>query len=121
MRTPISYGAITPLLYVTGMPQRWAWVAVDDDVRVRMSWGFRADIPRTAVVGARAWKGRRPLSIGVHGWRGRWLVNGSRKGLVVIDLDPPQRARVCGLPVSLRELVVSVEHPDDLVAALTPV
>ena len=84
-----------------------------------MAWGFSADVPRSAIADARRWEGRRPLSIGVHGWRGRWLVNGSRQGLVVIDVDPPHRARVAGVPVSLRELIVSVEHPDDLVAALT--
>ena len=120
MKTAISYGAITPLLNVTGLPQRRAWVEVDgDEVRVRMSWGFSADIPRSAVRSVRPWSGRRPLSIGVHGWRGRWLVNGSRDGLVVVEIDPPQRARVAGVPVSLRELIVSVEHPDALVAALT--
>lgn len=119
MRTSISYGAITPLLIVTGMPQRRAWVEVDEEtVRVRMAWGFSADIPRAAVLSARPLEGRVPLSIGVHGWRGRWLVNGSRSGLVVVDIDPPQTARVGGVPVSLRKLTVSVEDPDDLVDAL---
>ena len=120
MRTSISYGAITPLLVATGMPQSRAWVEVDDaTVQVRMGWGFSADIPRTSVSGARLHEGRTPLSIGVHGWRGRWLVNGSRSGLVVIDIDPPTEAKVCGVTVSLRELVVSVDEPEELVAALT--
>lgn len=119
MRTSISYGAITPLLIATGMPQSRAWVEVDAaTVQVRMGWGFAADIPRSSVTDARLFEGRTPLSIGVHGWRGRWLVNGSRTGLVVIDIDPPIRARVCGVPVSLRELIVSVEDPEALVAAL---
>jgi len=120
MRTSISYGAITPLLIATGMPQRRAWVEVDDDtVQVRMSWGFSADIPRSSVTGARMLDGRTPLSIGVHGWRGRWLVNGSRMGLVVIDIDPPTKAKVGPVTVSLRELTVSVDDPEELVAALS--
>ena len=119
MRTSISYGAITPLLIATGMPKSKAWVEVDDHtVQVRMSWGFSADIPRSSITGAREFEGRTPLSIGVHGWRGRWLVNGSRIGLVVIDIDPPTTAKVGGVSVSLRQLIVSVEDPEALVAAL---
>lgn len=120
MRTSISYGALHPLFRVTGMPPRSAWVEVDDErLQVRMGWGFSADIPRSSIAAARPLEGRRPLSIGVHGWRGRWLVNGSRSGLVVIDIEPAERARVCGVPVSLTELTVSVGDPDGLVAALS--
>ena len=50
--------------------------------------------------------------------RGRWLVNGSIRGLVRIDLDPPAPGRVCGFPVKVRELIVSVVEPDGLVAAV---
>ncbi len=57
-------------------------------------------------------------SRGAHGWRGRWLVNGAGDGLVVIDISPPARARVTGVPVRLRELTVSVEDPDALAAEL---
>lgn len=120
MRTPISYGALHPLLRVTGIPPSRAWVEVDDEtLRVRMGWAFRADVPRASITAARPLAGRRPLSIGVHGWRGRWLVNGSRSGLVVVDIEPAERARVCGVPVSLTRLTVSVENPDGLVAALS--
>jgi hypothetical protein len=37
---------------------------------------------------------------------------------VRIDLSPPARARTLGVPISVRELTVSVEDPDGLVAAL---
>ena len=37
---------------------------------------------------------------------------------VTIDIDPVVRAFVCGLPVRLRQLRVSVETPDELIAAL---
>jgi len=120
MRTSISYGAVRPLLNLTGMPQRGSWVEVDDQtVRVRMGWGFSADIPRSSIVAAGPHVGRTPLSIGVHGWRGHWLVNGSRSGLVDIDIEPAERARVCGVPVSLTRVIVSVEDPAELVAAIS--
>ena len=56
--------------------------------------------------------------IGVHGWRGRWLVNGAANGLVAVEIDPPACARVLGVPVRLRYVRVSVQDPDALVAAL---
>ena len=56
--------------------------------------------------------------IGVHGWRGRWLVNGAATGLVAITVDPAVRAWAVGVPVKLRELTLSLEDPDALVGAL---
>jgi hypothetical protein len=38
---------------------------------------------------------------------------------VAIDLEPVQRGRVTGFPVRLRRLMVSVEDPDGLRAALS--
>lgn len=58
------------------------------------------------------------LTRGVHGWAGRWLVNGAGEGVLAIDLDPTQRARVAGFPVRLRQLLVSVEDPAALTRAL---
>lgn len=71
----------------------------------------------TSVASAKLHEGRTPLSIGVHGWRGRWLVNGSREGLVVITIHPTAKARVVGIPVSLSQLTVAVEDPVGLVSA----
>jgi hypothetical protein len=61
--------------------------------------------------------GGRPISRGVHGWRGRWLVNGAGRPLVGIDLDPAPRAYVTGFPVRLRRVVVSVADADALIGA----
>jgi hypothetical protein len=85
---------------------------------VHLGWGFRAVVERSSVRGAKRLEGR-VYGWGAHGWRGRWLVNGSSKGIVVIAIDPPARARVIGWPVRLRELAVSVELPDELIAVLT--
>ena len=82
-----------------------------------MGWAFRARLPRASVLSAERWPGRTP-SRGVHGFNGRWLVNGSGKGLVSIRLDPPQRAFAVGFPIRLRELIVSVDDPPAVLAAL---
>jgi len=62
---------------------------------------------------------QKPLSRGVHGFAGRWLVNGSGQSIVGINLEPRQRGYVLGLPVRLRNLLVSVEEPAGVMAALT--
>ena len=87
------------------------------ELRVRMGYGFRARLPVAAVRSAAPDRAR-PLGIGVHGWRGDWLVNGSTRGIVRLQLAPEQRARVLGFPVRLRVLRVSLEQPEALLAAL---
>jgi hypothetical protein len=113
------YGALRPLMTGLGMGPGLSSIELDGDVlRVRMGWSFRTAIPTHQITDARTVEG--PVGgIGVHGWRGRWLVNGTTTGLVAITVDPPVRARAVGLPVHLRVLTLSVEDPDALVAALT--
>jgi hypothetical protein len=60
------------------------------------------------------------LSLGIHGWRGCWLVNGSFAGIVTMDLDPTQRAKVAGLSVRMSQMRVSVQSPNELIACLAP-
>ena len=121
-RMPIAIGRyVRPILLLAGFRPRSCWIDVGpDQLEVKMSFGFHATFPRSAVQAARVWHGRRPISIGVHGWGGRWLVNGTRENTVIIDLSPTQRARVLGFPVRLTQLLVSPEQPDDLVAAIQP-
>ncbi len=88
-----------------------------DKVRVRMAWGFRAEFPRSAVRSVTSYD-RTPLSRGIHGWAGRWLVNGSGGGVMSLILEPSQRGYVLGFPVRLRNLLVSIEDPSGLMAAL---
>lgn len=89
----------------------------EDHVQVRMGWAFRSAFPRRAVAAAREHTGF-TLSRGVHGFAGRWLVNGSARGILEIDLQPDQAARVMGVPVRLRQLMVSVEDPERLAKEL---
>jgi hypothetical protein len=106
------------LMTPMGMGRRRSRVRIDDDtVHARMGWAFRATFPPSAVAATER-PARAPLSRGVHGWRGSWLVNGAGRPLVDITLQPVQRARVCGFPVRLSHLIVSVDDPGGLVEAL---
>lgn len=106
------------LLVAAGLGRRWSRVTVEEDrVIVAMSYAFRSTIDRSAIRSISVWKGR-VMGWGVHGWRGRWLVNGSSHGIVVLGIDPPARARTLGLPVRLRELAVSLEDPSGFAAGL---
>ena len=106
------------LSVIGGLVPRWSRVAIDGDrVSVRMSYAFSSEFPVSAVRSVTPWTGR-VWSWGVHGWRGRWLVNGSSHGIDVLQLDPPVRARVLGIPLRVRELAVSLEDPAGFAAAL---
>ncbi len=115
----IRYGVFRPLLSVLGGGPGFSGVSLEGDrLRARMGWMFRAEVPRTSITGAERHRGL-VGGIGVHGWRGTWLVNGSARGVVSIHIAPPARARVLGVPVKLRTLQVSVEEPEELLAALS--
>jgi hypothetical protein len=93
-------------------------VTIDGDrVVVQMSYAFRSTIDRSAIRSVSPWSGR-VWGWGVHGWRQRWLVNGSSHGIVVLAIDPPARARVLGIPVRVRELAISLDDPGGFTAAL---
>ena len=101
-----------------GLTPRGSWVEVGDGrLRARMGWAFALEAPLESVRFAQR-DSRRVWSWGVHGWRGKWLVNASSSGLVRIDLSPPARARSGPVPITVRELTVSMDDPDGLIAAL---
>lgn len=113
----IRYAApLKPLLMAMGMgPDQSGIEVTSDEVRVRMGWAFRVNIPIRDV--RLAERSARPiiLGYGVHGWAGRWLVNGSGKGVVRIEIDPAARGSVMGIPVRLATLLVSVAEPKRLI------
>lgn len=90
----------------------------DDTLHVKFGWGFRAAIPLSSIVNAEQ-NHDRVYAWGAHGWRGRWLVNGSSKGIVELTIDPPTRAHVMGAPITLKTLWVSVTEPEALIEACT--
>ena len=53
-----------------------------------MSWAFRAKFPKSAVMEVVNF--RPVVSVGVHGWRGRWLVNGANRPIAVVRLSEPR-------------------------------
>ncbi|MGW4652460.1 hypothetical protein [Kitasatospora sp. NPDC004289] len=108
----------TPLARATALPPSRSTVTVDHDtVHVRMGWAFRARIPLASITSAVP--DRRPVTgWGVHGFSGYWLVNGSSRGLVSLTVEPPARCRVTGLSLRLRELRISLDHPEEFLALL---
>jgi hypothetical protein len=117
-RIPIRYSKpwswLLPLL---GLPRNFSYLEIDGDtIRVRMSWAFRARFTRGDI--STVGKHRPVVSIGAHGFRGRWLVNGAHRPIATVKLALPGRARVLGFPVRLRELLVSVDDVAELERAL---
>ena len=121
MRFSIPYSRFSGLvLRLLWMGPRRSLLRVDErDLRVRMGWAFRARIPRSTIVSARA-AGPPPWTwgVGVHGWRGRWLVNGRRSPTVVIEMTEPVPARVGPFRSGLTCLQIGVDDPEALTAAL---
>lgn len=106
------------LLGALGLGPRHSSVVVgDDEVTVRMGWGFSAAIPRESIVSVGADDGR-VWGWGVHGWKDTWLVNGTSRGLVKFTIEPATRARVCFIHLDLRVLRVSVADRDTLLSSL---
>ncbi|MCX5214032.1 hypothetical protein OG689_33015 [Kitasatospora sp. NBC_00240] len=107
-----------PIAVCCGMgPARSGAEIVGEVLKVRMGWAFRAGIPLSSIAAARADSG--PVSgWGVHGFGGRWLVNGSARGLVVLRVEPRCRVTAALVPVRLRELRLSLERPEEFLVAL---
>ena len=113
-RIPIKYSKAWAWLLTLGlMPRSLAYIEIDGDtIRVRMSYAFRARFTRGDI--STVSTHRTVVSIGVHGWRGRWLVNGAHRPMARITLALPANARVVGVRVRLRELLVSVDDVAEL-------
>ena len=118
-RFPIRFDAAYRMLSTALLiPPSKSFVELDEEeVRIRMAWAFLARFPRSAIGSVTSYD-RKPVSRGVHGWAGRWLVNGSGEGIIAISLKSSARAHLLGFPVQLRELLVSVEDPEGLMTAL---
>jgi hypothetical protein len=119
-RFPILYSGINAKLFpLLALPRSSAYVELDDDsLRVQLGWGFTARIPRRSISAAQRGPDVAGITAGAHGWRGRWLVNGSRRGIVRLDIEPPVRAWTLAIPVRLSQLLVSLEDPEGFLTAL---
>ena len=61
-------------------------------------------------------------TIGVHGGRGRWLMNGSYNGLVELAIEPPcytsRQPSTLFLRSKVSSLTISLIDPDGFIAAV---
>lgn len=117
-RFPIRFRGASHLMAAVGMvPSRCSVDLADGRIHVRMGMWFDLEAPRDTVTAAEL-DTDRVYGWGVHGWRDRWLVNGSSQGLVRITFAPSQRAWMGPVPLRVRVLRVSLDDPDGLLAAL---
>jgi hypothetical protein len=118
MRFDIAYGRVAPLLKAVAMSSKSAYAELDDDtLTVKMGWSFSAKIPLESITAIEALD-TKVISIGVHGWRGRWLVNGKGDQLVRITIDPSVNAKAVQYPVKLKVSSLSLDDVDGFVAAV---
>jgi hypothetical protein len=83
-----------PLSVPLGMRPKHSEVrVVAGTLHVKMGWAFDAHIPLASITSAEA-TNTRVFAWGVHYSGGRWLVNGSGKGLVVLTIEPPAQEEV---------------------------
>jgi hypothetical protein len=117
-RIPLRFGRLGPLLWALGMSRRSSYLEVGSEtLTVRGGLWFSARVPRTSITALEHGPDR-PWSIGVHGWRGTWTVNGAASPIARLTIDPPAAARTLGLRVGLRVLELSVDDPAALALAL---
>lgn len=115
-RYDISFGALRPLLSLLGLGPGFSYVESDGaELHVKMGSGFTARIPISSIHAVVPYEGK-SMSIGVHGFAGRYLVNGKASEIVTIEIDPRAKARLMGVPVKLRYLSVSLDTPGKFVA-----
>ena len=105
-----------------GRDPRLGGVAVGATMlRVRMV-DFRLDVPRSSVRSATRSEHQIRGTIGVHGRRGRWLVNGSHDGLVELAIEPPcytpRQPSTLFLRSKVSSLIISLVDPDGFIAVV---
>jgi hypothetical protein len=108
---------LTPVL---AGPRHSGVTAGQDEVVVEMGiggWAFRARVPRSSITAVERVEAR-VASRGAHGWRHQWLVNASSRGLVRITIEPRARARCLVFPISVGELIVSLDDPDAFIGVV---
>ena len=110
--------ALLPLFFVLRLNAACSSIRVaDGELAVRMGWAFSARVP-LARVRAVAPDGGFVGGIGVHGFGSSWLVNGSHRNIVRVEVPDGAPARVCGVPLTLRVLRIGVAERDAFVAAV---
>jgi hypothetical protein len=91
------------------------------ELRLRMA-DFKVDVPRSSIRRVARSSFETRGTIGVHASHGRWLANGSARGLVEITIDPPVSTErsLSSLfrRMTVNALIVSLVDPDGFIAAV---
>jgi hypothetical protein len=99
-----------------------SYIEVDgENIIVRMGESFFVSFPVSTL--RQAGLDRSPAwAWGVHGSKGTWLVNGSRKGIVSLWVDPPAQAEIAAgdlrSSVELKKLRLSLKDPKEFLRAI---
>ena len=90
--------------------------------RVLVRWGpvFTLDIDRSNITGVRVMRPSTWAGIGVHWWKGAWVVNGRFGEAVELTLNEPVKGRLLGVPVPVRRIQVVVPDPKATERELLP-
>ena len=114
-------GLLSPLFFILRLNAACSHIRLSpDELDVRMGWAFDSKIPLSRVRAVRiddSFVG----GVGVHGLCGVWLVNGSFRSVVRIEIEPGAPARVMGIPLTLTtlRLGIAVDERDGFIEALT--
>ena len=119
-RFEIAYTGINgPLMKVLGVgPGRGYVIVTPDDLIIKMGWAFSGTIPRSRITSAEESTKPRGYGWGVHGWNGKWVINGSDTGIVKIELDPATTVRTMIFPINPHELYISLVNPKGFLEAV---
>lgn len=113
-------GILSPLFFIMRLNAHCSHIRLSSsELDVRFGWAFSARIPLTRVRSVRV-DNDFVGGVGVHGFGGAWLVNGSHRSTVRIEIDGAP-ARVMGLSLTLTtlRLGVAAAERDGFIAALS--
>ena len=87
-------------------------------IQVRMGPFFRVDIPVERLTSVEVGRPSLWAGIGVHGWKGSWVVNGRIGEAAILEIDPHVRGWICSFPCRVHRLALGVTDPERLVDEL---
>ncbi|CAN5566936.1 hypothetical protein BH23CHL2_BH23CHL2_08160 [soil metagenome] len=110
---------VKPLLVLFTATESRSWIELrETGLAAQYGW-YRLEVPSSAIVGAD--RDQWPWYAGI-GWRTNFRtvigLIGSYRGIVRLEIDPPQRARLLRIPLGLTQLYISFEDADGFLEAL---
>ncbi|HEY6277645.1 MAG TPA: hypothetical protein VIX86_15075 [Streptosporangiaceae bacterium] len=91
------------------------------EIQVRMG-DYKLSVPRSSIRSVSRSRARLRGTTGVHGGRGRLLINGSEDGLVELALEPPcytgRTLNTMFVNEKVTSLILSLVDPDGFIAAV---